>query len=107
MLSSLTVRILKDIAWRQSLAVLQKQRRQRRRGVWNRNRNHTTRLIERGETRDMQPQMKVCPQCQTLAALTAPNCIACGHIFRTKFTPPVNQTQVFYPHVYAQSVPQK
>jgi len=39
-----------------------------------------------------QPSFKKCPKCQTVAAITAPVCAACGHQFRTQFTQPVNQT---------------
>lgn len=37
---------------------------------------------------------KVCPQCKTPAALDAQRCAACGHVYRTQFALPVNQTTV-------------
>jgi len=41
-----------------------------------------------------QGDFKVCPQCQTAAAIDAPHCQACGHVYRTQFLPP-DQTQMF------------
>lgn len=38
-----------------------------------------------------QPAYKKCPKCQTVAAIDAPVCAACGHQFRTQFTQPVGQ----------------
>jgi TM2 domain-containing membrane protein YozV len=40
---------------------------------------------------------KGCPVCQTPAPPEAPQCLKCGHIYRTKFAPPSgpNQTQFF------------
>jgi hypothetical protein len=37
---------------------------------------------------------KLCPQCQTPTALQTPVCLRCGHQFRTRFAPPIHQTQV-------------
>lgn len=37
---------------------------------------------------------KVCPQCQTPAAIDAPQCASCGRVYRTQFAQPVNQTTV-------------
>ena len=34
------------------------------------------------------PPGKLCPRCQTLTGLAAPSCLACGHVYRTHFTPP-------------------
>ena len=34
------------------------------------------------------PPGKLCPRCQTLTGLAAPSCLACGHVFRTRFAPP-------------------
>jgi S1-C subfamily serine protease len=31
---------------------------------------------------------KICPQCKTLAPLEAERCLRCGHVYRTRFTPP-------------------
>lgn len=39
-------------------------------------------------------QMKQCPQCGGWHPLMVPQC-ACGHVFRTQFGPPLNQTQAF------------
>lgn len=44
---------------------------------------------------------KACPRCQTAAALDAATCSKCGHVFRTKFGPPANQTTVFVPQPMA------
>jgi TM2 domain-containing membrane protein YozV len=40
---------------------------------------------------------KICPACAVHAPISAPSCTSCGHTFRTKFTPPVEQTQFFTP----------
>lgn len=37
---------------------------------------------------------KVCPQCQTPAAIDAPQCASCGRAYRTQFTQPISQTTV-------------
>lgn len=42
-----------------------------------------------------QSPFKVCPQCQTPAALDAPSCTRCGRQYRTQFVPPQQQTHVF------------
>ena len=34
------------------------------------------------------PPSKLCPCCQTPAALNTPACVVCGHVYRTKFTAP-------------------
>lgn len=36
---------------------------------------------------------KLCPKCQTPADLLAPQCLSCGHVYRTQFAAP-DQTQV-------------
>lgn len=45
------------------------------------------------------PSFKKCPKCQTVATIDAPICGACGHQFRTQFTPqaPPDPTQAFNP----------
>ena len=39
---------------------------------------------------------KICPQCQTQHPVDALACNVCGHVFRTKFHNPLNQTQAFF-----------
>jgi hypothetical protein len=51
----------------------------------------------------MSQAYKVCPQCQTPAVLTAPQCSQCGHLFRTQF---VQQTQVVVPPLHVSPLPQ-
>lgn len=43
------------------------------------------------------PPYKLCPKCQTSAAIDAQQCAQCGHVYRTQFTPPPHpdQTQAF------------
>jgi hypothetical protein len=42
-----------------------------------------------------QQPYKLCPRCQTPAALDAATCAQCGRQYRTQFVPPEEQTQVF------------
>ncbi|MBM4356033.1 MAG: hypothetical protein FJ109_19965 [Deltaproteobacteria bacterium] len=45
----------------------------------------------------MHQPWKVCPQCQEPAQLQACVCLRCGHVYRTRFAPPLGQTQVVLP----------
>jgi len=40
---------------------------------------------------------KICPQCNQSAPLSAKQCSACGHMFRTQFTPPPDRTTMVSP----------
>jgi len=40
---------------------------------------------------------KICPQCNQPAVLSAQQCSACGHVFRTQFTPPPDRTTMVSP----------
>jgi len=51
----------------------------------------------------MTQPYKVCPQCQTPAALTDPTCSRCGRQFRTQFTPPTDSAN----SVHAREKPRK
>ena len=45
-----------------------------------------------------QPTGKICPQCGLLAVITSPQCVRCGHQFRTQFySGSDDQTQAVYP----------
>ena len=47
----------------------------------------------------MATPYKICPHCQNPANLSAPQCIQCGHRFRTPFIPRHDQTQGYnIPH---------
>lgn len=60
------------------------------------------------------PPSKLCPRCNTQAALSAPACLRCGHTYRTKFPPPPGQAQAIppiptplsHPQVATHSAPQ-
>ncbi len=45
----------------------------------------------------MTPSQKTCPACKLPARIYATACDNCGHVFRTQFTPPIDQTQVLPP----------
>lgn len=45
----------------------------------------------------MTQPYKLCPQCQQSAELNAQACARCGRVFRTRFTPSPDQTQVVNP----------
>jgi hypothetical protein len=45
----------------------------------------------------MSQPYKVCPQCKQPAALDLQTCLRCGHLYRTQFVPPTQQTQMFVP----------
>ena len=45
----------------------------------------------------MAQPYKICPQCGQVAELHAPQCLRCGHQYRTQFTPPIQQTQAVVP----------
>ena len=55
----------------------------------------------------MTPSQKICPSCKLPARIYAAACENCGHVFRTQFLPPTDQTQVlpalpeshFLPHL--------
>ena len=42
----------------------------------------------------MTPSQKTCPSCELPARIYASVCENCGHVFRTRFQPPLDQTQV-------------
>ena len=42
----------------------------------------------------MTPSQKTCPSCQQTARIYATECENCGHVFRTQFLPPPDQTQM-------------
>ncbi len=42
----------------------------------------------------MTPSQKTCPSCELPARIYASVCENCGHVFRTHFQPPLDQTQV-------------
>ena len=45
------------------------------------------------------PPEKICPACAAHAPIQAPTCQQCGHVFRTKFAPPLEQTQMYQPGI--------
>jgi hypothetical protein len=42
----------------------------------------------------MAESYKACPKCRTAAHLAAAHCQNCGHVYRTQFTQPPDQTQL-------------
>ena len=51
------------------------------------------------------PPGKLCPRCQTLTGLAAPSCLACGHVYRTQFTPPVPVPSFQFPPIRVAPTP--
>ena len=45
------------------------------------------------------PSEKICPACAAHALIQASTCQQCGHAFRTKFAPPLEQTQMYQPGI--------
>ena len=54
----------------------------------------------------MTPSQKTCPACKLPARIYANVCENCGHVFRTQFMPPLDQTQVLPPLPESHFTPQ-